>query len=156
MRPFPSHLRQTPFRRLDRWVDHRSGSLLWPALWLRRNLEAGLSVRFTTLTLGIGRRRWRWTWGVQCDPIAGRVPAWGEIGGDAFLEWAHTTFGGAWPRGLAQQFFRKNPRWRDLVVMGGLETYYIRILLAREMMRAKTVENQDDGLDGLTEAVAAS
>jgi hypothetical protein len=151
MRSFPPHLTQTPFRRLDRWVDHQSGAVLWPALWLKRNQEKGLSVHYTTLTLGLGLRRWRWTWGIQCDLIAGRMPGWDELGGDAFLDWARTTFGGDWPRGQAQQFFRKNPRWRDLVVLGGMETYYIRILLAREMMRAKTIENQASGLDGLAD-----
>lgn len=154
MSTFSSHLRQTPFRRVDRWVDHRSGFLLWPALWWQSNLEKGLHVRYSTLTLGIGRHRWRWTRGIQCNPIAGRIPAWGEIGGEAFLTWAKETFGGEWVREKAQLFFRKNPRWRDLVVLGGMENYYIRILLSREMLRGETVQTNEAGLDSLEEATS--
>lgn len=153
MPAFPSHLHQTPFRRVDRWVDHASGSLLWPALWWQGGQEKGLSVRYSTLTLGLGKRRWRWTWGVHCDPIAGRVPVFAEVGGEEFLDWARQTFGGEWPRSQAQQFFRSHARWRELVVLGGLETYYIRVLLAREMMRVQAkgaVPGQDD-LDALAD-----
>lgn len=150
MRNFPSHLTQTRFRHLDRWQEHGGELLLWPSAWIRWNAEKGLSVHYHTLTLGFLRFRVRWTWGVHCNQTD-RLPTWKQVRGDEFLAWAHATFGGEWPRSEAQRFFRQNPKWHPVVAMGGLDVHYIRVLMAREMMRlqdqADPSENQLDDLE---------
>lgn len=139
MSPFPANLPQTRFRHVDHWREYGGEWLLWPAAWIRWRAEKGMSVRYRTLTLGFLQFRLRWTWGVHCDRQE-RLPTWKQAGGDAFLEWAHATFGGDWPRSEAQGFFRQNPKWHPMVAVAGLDTYYARVLMAREMMR-----QQDQG-----------
>lgn len=153
MKPFPSHLPHTRFRHVDRWKEHGGDVLLLPAIWLQPNAEKGLSVRYHVLTLGFLRFRIRWTWGVHCSRTD-RLPTWKQAGGDAFLAWAHTTYGGEWPRSEAQKFFRQNPKWHPLVALGGLDIHYIRVLLAREMMRLQ--DQGDQGESQLSDLEASA
>lgn len=153
MRPFPPYVKLTPFRRHEKWVDHASGWLVWPAIWWLRNQEKGVNVRFQSLTIGWGQHRWRWTWGVHGDVLSGRLPNWDEVNGDGFIAWGKTAFGEEWSRGHVQKFFKRNPRWRDLVMMGGLDNHYLRLLMGRELMRQRT---RDNSLDDLAELQASS
>jgi hypothetical protein len=149
MHPFPPYVKQTPFRRFEKWVDHASGWLLWPSLWWVRNQEKGVSVRFHAVTLGWGQRRWRWTWGLHGNIQAGRLPRWDEVDGDAFIAWGKAALGGDWSRSQVQRFFRKNPRWLELVMMGGLDNHYLRLLMGRELMRQRSRDTRLDDLADL-------
>jgi hypothetical protein len=133
--PHPNHpLGAHRYWQSEAWVTREGGFLLWPAVWLRLGQERGLWVRQSFLTFGWGTFRWRLTLGQDHTPDVRRTPQWEEVDGDRFLAWAQATFGGTWDRPSAQAFFRRHPRWRNLVTQGGLQAHYVRVLLAREML----------------------
>jgi len=122
------------FWRHEGWNDGQAGFLLWPALWLRRHVSRGLFLQEHTLTLGWGTWRWRLTRVDDTTPSLAVPTSWQAIAGPGFLTWAQATFGGSWPKERAQDFFRQQPKWRDLVTLGHLDNHYLRILIAREML----------------------
>lgn len=121
--------------RLRAWKEDEDGALLvWPALWRTRQRQ------------GLWSSRTRWIVGFLWFRLAvvkttaraadsAHTPGWEEAGGQAFLEWLrkHSSITPRPERRDVQAFFKNNDRWRALVALGGLDNYYTRLLIAREL-----------------------
>lgn len=118
------------------WRARRGGFLILPAFWFEWGKEPSLEVRLHRFSAGWGFWRAQFDLGIWNKiPLAGPVD-WGRLGIDEYLKWSRKTFKQQWQRIDVERLFRTDPAWRHLVMAGTAHNHYVRVIMARAMLKA--------------------
>lgn len=118
------------------WRARRGGFLILPAAWLEWGKEPSLEVRLHRFSMGWGFWRAQVDFGVWNKIVLNGPIDWGRLGIDEYLAWSRKTFKRQWQRIDVEKLFRADPTWRHLVMAGTAHNHYVRVIMARAMLKA--------------------
>lgn len=136
-----------------KWSDARAPFMLWPSIWVVWGQEVAVGVRVNRWTFGLARWRFQLDWGHWVRPDPKAPIDWTKSGLEGFLSWGQQLFDQKWNRSDLDRLFRSRPEWRRLVALGGANSHYVRLLLARELFQEPEAKPVEEGLSALEAAL---
>lgn len=143
MRTKNKFISKNKFLSYAKWKDRGGVFFIFPSVMIETNVDLGIEVQATRLTWAMGRYRWRIDIG-KYNPLPKGEIVWNKVGLDGFVRWAKSSCRRKWGKSDIESVIKDKEEWKKLIVKKGLDTHYMRILIAREIMDNEQNSVYDD------------